>query len=58
MNGIVQYFCLTLQIGADADAHVVLMIQRHIFSGNQHEKVSTFSLTLRVSYASVIVQVV
>lgn len=33
--------CLTLQIGADAeaDAHVVVMIQRHIFSDNQHEKV-------------------
>lgn len=35
---------LVAQIGADADAHVVLMIQRHIFSGNQHEKVHELAM--------------
>lgn len=35
---------LVAQIGADADAHVVLMIQKHIFSGNQHEKVHELAM--------------
>lgn len=49
--------CLTLQIDADADADVVVMMQRLIFSDNQHQKVSTFSLTFKVSYAIFIAQV-
>ncbi|KAM3305159.1 symplekin [Capsicum chacoense] len=37
---------LVAQIGADAeaDAHVVVMIQRHIFSDNQHEKVHELAM--------------
>ncbi|XP_055835748.1 uncharacterized protein LOC129904233 [Solanum dulcamara] len=35
---------LVAQIGADADAHVIVMIQRHIFSGNQHEKVHELAM--------------
>lgn len=35
---------LVAQIGADADAHVVVMIQRHIFSGNQHEKIHELAM--------------
>lgn len=35
---------LVAQISADADAHVVVMIQRHIFSDNQHEKVHELAM--------------
>ncbi|MCD9558829.1 hypothetical protein HAX54_016455 [Datura stramonium] len=35
---------LVAQIGADTDSDVVVMIQRHIFSDNQHEKVHELAM--------------
>ncbi|CAN4122441.1 unnamed protein product [Withania somnifera] len=35
---------MLIEISADADAHIVVMIQRHIFSDNQHEKVHELAM--------------